>query len=88
VAERGGEVRNGTAGNAAPAWIFGGIIAWAIGGISPRRTQQWRAAIEEFARRTRPEKKAKGWTAIERLNEVRPKDRISHALASARIELD
>jgi hypothetical protein len=36
------------------------VIVWVIGGVSPWRTKQWRAAIEEFARRARPEKKAKG----------------------------
>jgi DNA-binding transcriptional MerR regulator len=33
------------------------VIVWVRDGASPRRTKQLRAAVEEFARRVRPEKK-------------------------------
>jgi DNA-binding transcriptional MerR regulator len=36
------------------------VIVWVRDGASPWRTKQIRAAVEEFARRVRPEKKAKG----------------------------
>ena len=36
------------------------VIVWVRDGASPWRTKQLRAAVEEFARRVRPEKKAKG----------------------------
>jgi hypothetical protein len=36
------------------------VIMWARDGASPWRTKQIRAAVEEFARRVRPEKKTKG----------------------------
>jgi hypothetical protein len=36
------------------------VIVCVRDGASPWRTKQIRAAVEEFARRVRPEKKAKG----------------------------
>jgi hypothetical protein len=36
------------------------VIVWVRDGAIPWRTKQLRAAVEEFARRARPEKKAKG----------------------------
>ena len=36
------------------------VIVWVRDGVSPWRTKQLRAAVEEFARRVRPEKKANG----------------------------
>jgi DNA-binding transcriptional MerR regulator len=36
------------------------VIVWVRDGARPWRTKQLRAAVEEFARRVQPEKKAKG----------------------------
>jgi hypothetical protein len=39
--------------------IAEGVIVWGRNGASPWRTKQLRAAVEEFAHRVKPEKKAK-----------------------------
>jgi len=36
------------------------VLVWVRDGASPGRTKQLRAGVEEFARRVKPEKKAKG----------------------------
>jgi hypothetical protein len=40
--------------------IADGVIVWMRDGASPWRMKQLRAAVEEFARRVKPERKAKG----------------------------
>jgi hypothetical protein len=39
--------------------IADAVIVWVRDGASPRRTKQLRAAVEEFAHRVRPGKRAK-----------------------------